>query len=130
MPQAGTGGPLEPLLRLTLDGADQPRPIAYFWLTGMLSAFLDNAPTYLVIFELAGLRPAALSGGDSVVLAAISAGAVFFGGLTYIGNAPNMMLRAIAAHRGVRMPGFFGYMLLASCLLLPVLAMVSLLFFL
>jgi Na+/H+ antiporter NhaD/arsenite permease-like protein len=130
MPQAGTGGPLEPLLRLTLDGADQPRPIAYFWLTGMLSAFLDNAPTYLVIFELAGLRPAALSGGDSVVLAAISAGAVFFGGLTYIGNAPNMMLRAIAAHRGVRMPGFFGYMLLASCLLLPVLALVSLLFFL
>jgi Na+/H+ antiporter NhaD/arsenite permease-like protein len=90
MPQAGTGGPLEPLLRLTLDGADQPRPIAYFWLTGTLSAFLD----------------------------------------TYIGNAHNMMLRAIAAHRDVRMPGFFGFMLLASCLLLPVLALVSLLFFL
>jgi Na+/H+ antiporter NhaD/arsenite permease-like protein len=129
MLQAGIGGPLEPLLRLMLDAAGQPRPIAYFWLTGMLSAFLDNAPTYLVFFELAGLRPAALSGSDSVVLTAISAGAVFFGGLTYIGNAPNMMLRAIAAHRGVRMPGFFGFMMLASCLLLPVLALVSLLFF-
>ncbi len=66
---------------------------------------------------------------DGVTLAAISAGAVFFGGLTYIGNAPNMMLRAIAAHRGVRMPGFFGFMLLASVLLLPVLALVGLLFF-
>jgi Na+/H+ antiporter NhaD/arsenite permease-like protein len=129
MLQAGMGGPLAPLLRLTLDAAGQPRPIAYFWLTGMLSAFLDNAPTYLVFFELAGLRPATLSDADSVVLAAISAGAVFFGGLTYIGNAPNMMLRAIAAHRGVRMPGFFGFMLLASCLLLPVLAVVGLLFF-
>ena len=64
-----------------------------------------------------------------MTLAAISAGAVFFGGLTYIGNAPNMMLRAIAAHRGVRMPGFFGFMLLACGLLLPVLALVSLLFF-
>jgi Na+/H+ antiporter NhaD/arsenite permease-like protein len=129
MLQTGIGGPLEPLLRLTLDASGQPRPIAYFWLTGMLSAFLDNAPTYLVFFELAGLRPAALSGGDSVVLTAISAGAVFFGGLTYIGNAPNMMLRAIAAHRGVRMPGFFSYMLLASFLLLTVLGLVSLLFF-
>ena len=75
------------------------------------------------------IRPASLSGADGVTLAAISAGAVFFGGLTYIGNAPNMMLRAIAAHRGVRMPGFFGFMLLASGLLLPVLALVSLLFF-
>jgi Na+/H+ antiporter NhaD/arsenite permease-like protein len=129
MLQAGMGGPLAPLLRLTLDAAGQPRPMAYFWLTGTLSAFLDNAPTYLVFFELAGLRPDTLSGADSVLLAAISAGAVFFGGLTYIGNAPNMMLRAIAAHRGVRMPGFFGFMLLASCVLLPVLTLVSLLFF-
>jgi Na+/H+ antiporter NhaD/arsenite permease-like protein len=63
------------------------------------------------------------------VLQAISAGAVFFGGLTYIGNAPNMMLRAIASHRGVPMPGFFGFMLWACCLLLPVLVLLSLLFF-
>ena len=129
MLRAGMDGPLAPLLRLTLDAAGQPRPIAYFWLTGILSAFLDNAPTYLVFFELAGLRPPALSGADDAVLVAISAGAVFFGGLTYIGNAPNMMLRSIAAHRGVRMPGFFGFMLWSSALLLPVLAIVSLLFF-
>jgi Na+/H+ antiporter NhaD/arsenite permease-like protein len=129
MLQAGLGGPLAPLLRLSQDGSGQPWPLAYFWLTGILSAFLDNAPAYLVFFELAGIRPAALSGADGVTLAAISAGAVFFGGLTYIGNAPNMMLRAIAAHRGVRMPGFFGFMLLASGLLLPVLVLVSLLFF-
>jgi Na+/H+ antiporter NhaD/arsenite permease-like protein len=64
-----------------------------------------------------------------MILTAISAGAVFFGGLTYIGNAPNMMLRAIASHRGVRMPGFFGFMLLSSCVMLPVLVLVSLLFF-
>ena len=79
--------------------------------------------------KLAGIRPPALSGTDSVTLMAVSAGAVFFGGLTYIGNAPNMMLRAIAAHRGVRMPGFFGYSLLASTLLLPILALVGLVFF-
>jgi Na+/H+ antiporter NhaD/arsenite permease-like protein len=129
MLRAGIEGPLAPLLRLALNAAGQPRPIAYFWLTGMLSAFLDNAPTYLVFFELAGLNPPALSGADEVVLAAISSGAVFFGGLTYIGNAPNMMLRAIAAHRGVRMPGFFGFMLWSSVLLLPVLMLLSLLFF-
>ena len=60
----------------------------------------------------------------------MSAGAVCFGALTYIGNAPNMMVRGVAAHRGVRMPGFFGYMLYASALLLPGLVAVTLLFFL
>jgi Na+/H+ antiporter NhaD/arsenite permease-like protein len=129
MLQAGLAGPLAPLLGLTQGADGRPLPMAYFWLTGILSAFLDNAPTYLVFFELAGIRPAALSGSEGVILTAISAGAVFFGGLTYIGNAPNMMLRAIASHRGVRMPGFFSYMLLASSVLLPVLALVSLLFF-
>ncbi|HEY2616955.1 MAG TPA: sodium:proton antiporter [Acetobacteraceae bacterium] len=129
MLRAGIDGPLAPLLQLSRDGNGQPWPLAYFWLTGLLSAFLDNAPTYLVFFELAGIRPAELSGADGVTLAAVSAGAVFFGGLTYIGNAPNMMLRAIAAHRGVRMPGFFGFTLLASALLLPVLAVVGLVFF-
>jgi Na+/H+ antiporter NhaD/arsenite permease-like protein len=95
----------------------------------MLSAFLDNAPTYLVFFEMADIHPAAMSASQSASLMAISAGAVFFGGLTCIGNAPNMMLRAIAAHRGVRMPGFFGFMLLSSITLLPVLLLLGLLFF-
>lgn len=129
MLRAGLDGPLAPLLRLSRDGDGHAWPLAFFWLTGILSAFLDNAPTYLVFFELSGIRPPALSGSGSVTLMAISAGAVFFGGLTYIGNAPNLMLRQIAAHRGVRMPGFFGFMLLASALLLPVLAVVGWLFF-
>jgi Na+/H+ antiporter NhaD/arsenite permease-like protein len=129
MLQAGPDGPLAPLLALTRDSDGNPEPLAYFWLTGVLSAFLDNAPTYLVFFELAGIRPASLGGPDGVILMAISAGAVFFGGLTYIGNAPNMMLRTIASHRGVRMPAFFTFTLLSSCLLLPVLALVGLLFF-
>jgi Na+/H+ antiporter NhaD/arsenite permease-like protein len=129
MLRAGPEGPLASLLEMCRDGNGRSWPLAFFWLTGMLSAFLDNAPTYLVFFQLAGIDPSALSGGQGVTLAAISAGAVFFGGLTYIGNAPNMMLRAIAAHRGVRMPGFFGFMLLASGVLLPVLVIVSLLFF-
>jgi Na+/H+ antiporter NhaD/arsenite permease-like protein len=129
MLKAGLDGPLAPLLRLSRDSNGEAWPLAYFWLTGILSAFLDNAPTYLVFFELADIRPVALSGAQGVTLTAISAGAVFFGGLTYIGNAPNMMLRTIAAHRGVRMPGFFGFMLLASALLLPVTVLVSLVFF-
>lgn len=129
MLHARLDGPLAPLLRLTLDSAGQPMPLAFFWMTGLLSAFLDNAPAYLVFFELAGLNPAMLSGAQEIVLMAISSGAVLFGGLTYIGNAPNMMLRSIAAHRGVRMPGFFGFMALSSCLLLPVFALLSVVFF-
>jgi Na+/H+ antiporter NhaD/arsenite permease-like protein len=125
MLRAGMEGPLAPLLHLTQDSAGQPIPLMYFWLTGLLSAFLDNAPTYLVFFDLAGIRPEAP--GETLV--AISAGAVFFGGLTYIGNAPNLMLRAIAAHRGVRMPGFIGFMLMAATLLLPMFVLLSLIFF-
>jgi Na+/H+ antiporter NhaD/arsenite permease-like protein len=104
-------------------------PIAYFWLTGVLSAFLDNAPTYLVFFDLAGIRPDRLVGAANETLTAISAGAVFFGGLTYIGNAPNLLLRAIAAHRGVPMPGFVGFMLRSAVLLLPLFALLSVVFF-
>jgi Na+/H+ antiporter NhaD/arsenite permease-like protein len=129
MLQAGLAGPLAPLLRLTLDAGGQPVPLLYFWLSGLLSAFLDNAPTYLVFFDLAGIRPQALDGPQVLVLQAISAGATFFGGLTYIGNAPNMMLRAIAAHRGVRMPGFVGFMLRSAALLLPVFVLLSMVFF-
>ena len=129
MLEAGLDGPLASVLRLTQGTDGRNWPMAYFWLTGILSAFLDNAPTYLVFFRMAGIQPPALSDADAATLAAISAGAVFFGGLTYIGNAPNMMLRAIAAHRGVRMPGFFGFLLMAAGLLLPVFVLVSLIFF-
>jgi Na+/H+ antiporter NhaD/arsenite permease-like protein len=116
---AGFDGPMAPLLEMTLNRDGNPEPWAYFWLTGILSAFLDNAPTYLVFFQLAEIDPDNLVGLSSTVLIAISAGAVFFGALTYIGNAPNMMVRAIAVQRGVPMPGFFGYVLIAGGLLLP-----------
>jgi Na+/H+ antiporter NhaD/arsenite permease-like protein len=126
MLEAGLDGPLAPLLRLTEDAAGRPVPLAYFWLSGLLSAFLDNTPTYLVFLKLAGGDPAVRS---PVVVQALSAGAVFFGGLTYIGNAPNLMLRAIASHRGVRMPGFFTFTAYAGVALLPVFVVMSLLFF-
>ncbi len=125
----GAHGPLAPLLALASTADGQPNPFAYFWLSGMLAAVLDNAPTYLVFFQLAGDDAAQLIGPHLEVLRAISAGAVFFGGLTYIGNAPNMLVRSIAAHRGVAMPGFFAYSAAAAALLLPLLWLVSWLYF-
>jgi Na+/H+ antiporter NhaD/arsenite permease-like protein len=126
---AGAAGPLAALLALTTTESGAHNPVAYFWLAGILSAFLDNAPTYLVFFQTAGGDVAQLTGPEARTLQAISAGAVFFGAITYIGNAPNLMVRSIAAHRGVRMPGFFGYMAWSCALLLPLFALVTLLFF-
>jgi Na+/H+ antiporter NhaD/arsenite permease-like protein len=96
-------------------------PLHYFWATGLLSAFLDNAPTYLVFFNMGGHDPHALK--------AISAGAVFMGALTYVGNAPNFMVKAIAEHRHVVMPGFFAFMGWACLILLPVFTLVTWVFF-
>jgi len=98
-------------------------------MTGALAAVLDNAPTYLVFFQLAGDDAVHLTTTLSPVLRALSTGAVFFGGLTYIGNAPNMMVRSIAAHRGIRMPSFFAYIGWASLILMPMFALLSLIFF-
>jgi len=100
---------------------------AYFWLTGLLSAFLDNAPTYLVFFELAGGDAKELMGPLTGTLAAISMGAVYMGALTYIGNAPNLMVAAIAEERGVRMPSFFAYLGITAAILLPLFALLTLL---
>jgi Na+/H+ antiporter NhaD/arsenite permease-like protein len=101
-------------------GADgQPLPWAYFWFSGVLSSFLDNAPTYLVFFNLAGGNPATLMTTLAATLAAISAGSVFMGANSYIGNAPNFMVKAIAEDRGVRMPSFFGYMAWSGAVLVP-----------
>jgi flagellar motor protein MotB len=94
----------------------------------VLSSFLDNAPTYLVFFQLAGGDPAILMGPLAGTLAAISLGAVFMGANTYIGNAPNFMVYAIARRAGVRMPGFFPYMLWSGAILLPLFAAVAYLF--
>jgi Na+/H+ antiporter NhaD/arsenite permease-like protein len=107
-----------------------PDDAAYFWATGILSSFLDNAPTYLVFFNLTGGDPAVLTTTLVTTLTAISAGAVFMGANSYIGNAPNFMVRAIAEEMGLRMPTFFGYMLWSCGILLPVFALVTLIFFL
>jgi len=106
------------------------RPWHFFWATGILSSVLDNAPTYLVFLALGqglGLSNEVV-GVSEATLMAISLGAVAFGANTYIGNAPNFMVKAIAEHAGVRMPSFFGYILYSSAILLPVHLLVTLLF--
>ena len=126
--QAGREGAFAPLLRLVSRPDGGPDPVAYFWLTGLLSAVLDNAPTYLVLFDLAGGDAARLMGPLAGTLAAISTGAVFMGALTYLGNAPNFMVYAIARQGGVPMPGFLGYMRWSGAILLPVFILVTWLF--
>jgi Na+/H+ antiporter NhaD/arsenite permease-like protein len=106
-------------------------PWQFFWAAGALSSFLDNAPTYLTFLALAqslGL-PAEVVGVPHVTLAAISVGAVAMGANTYIGNAPNFMVKAIAEAAGVRMPSFFGYMAYSGAVLLPLFVIVTILFF-
>jgi Na+/H+ antiporter NhaD/arsenite permease-like protein len=110
-------------------GAGISQPWQFFWATGLLSSFLDNAPTYLVFFNLAGGDAQQLMGPMASTLLAISAGAVFMGANTYIGNAPNFMVKAIAEERGVRMPSFFGYMLWSAAFLVPLFIVVTLVFF-
>jgi Na+/H+ antiporter NhaD/arsenite permease-like protein len=127
MLQAGRAGVFAPLLKIITEPDGTPHEVAYFWLTGVLSAFLDNAPTYLVFFELAGGDAAKLMGPLAGTLAAISMGAVYMGALTYIGNAPNFMVKAIAEERGVRMPSFFGYLFWAALILLPLFILLTLL---
>ncbi len=106
-------------------------PWQFFWATGGFSSFLDNAPTYLTFIALAqslGLNGPHLNIPESL-LAAISVGAVFFGAMTYIGNAPNFMVRSIAQHRGWKMPSFFGYMLWSIGILLPLFSLITWVFF-
>jgi len=127
MLRAGHNGPFAALLAAVTTRDNLPNEAAYFWSTGLLSAFLDNAPTYLVFFELAGGNAAKLMGPLAGTLAAISLGAVFMGGLTYIGNAPNLMIRAMAEQRGIRMPSFFAYFGWAALLLLPLFVLLTVL---
>ncbi|MET3662120.1 sodium:proton antiporter [Aquamicrobium ahrensii] len=127
--RAGMDGALAPLVSLVTTASGQPNDMAYFWMTGLLSSFLDNAPTYLVFFELAGGDPQELMTSFATTLAAISAGAVFMGANTYIGNAPNFMVYAIARSQGIRMPSFFGYMLWSGVVLLPIFVLSSFIFF-
>jgi Na+/H+ antiporter NhaD/arsenite permease-like protein len=92
-----------------------------------MSAFLDNAPTYLLFFELAGGDPQVLMHQLSGTLASISMGAVYMGALTYIGNAPNFMVSSIASESGIEMPSFFGYLMRAGAVLIPLFLLLTLL---
>jgi Na+/H+ antiporter NhaD/arsenite permease-like protein len=128
--RAGMDGAAAPLVALTTNAAGEPVPWVFFWLTGVLSSFLDNAPTYLVFFNLAGGDPGMLMTQGAATLAAISCGAVFMGANSYIGNAPNFMVKAIVEENGERMPSFFGYCAWAVVFLIPLFILVTLIFFL
>ena len=129
MLKAGVSGPFGAVVSAVTRADGQPDPMMYFWATGVLSSFLDNAPTYLVFFNTAGGDPAVLMTTLAPTLAAISAGAVFMGANTYIGNAPNLMVKAIAEDRGIRMPSFFGYMAWSCVILVPLFIVMSLIWF-
>ncbi|HOA75474.1 MAG TPA: sodium:proton antiporter, partial [Phycisphaerae bacterium] len=113
-------------------------PAKFFWATGSLSSFLDNAPTYVVFFSTANAMTHAAGPGilqlvdgnfiRTDLLVAISLGAVFMGANTYIGNGPNFMVKSIAEASGVRMPSFFGYMLWSVGILIPLFILVTFVF--
>lgn len=137
--KAGSAGPLAGLIAIVKDPAD------YFWISGSLSSVLDNAPTYLTFFnQILGrlemteaMIPAACSPGSPgfnalfvSYLKAVSVGAVFMGANTYIGNAPNFMVKSIAEEAGVNMPSFFGYIMKYTIpVLIPVFLLVTFIFF-
>ncbi|MEN9780072.1 MAG: hypothetical protein RL087_1113 [Pseudomonadota bacterium] len=129
MLKAGVDGPFGAVVAAVTRPDGSPDPAAYFWATGALSSFLDNAPTYLVFFNTAGGDPQVLMTTLAPTLAAISAGAVFMGANTYIGNAPNLMVKAIAEDRGVKMPSFFGYMVWSGCVLIPLFIIMTFIWF-
>jgi Na+/H+ antiporter NhaD/arsenite permease-like protein len=129
MLKAGEAGAFAAVTRAVTAPDGTPLPWAYFWFSGTLSSFLDNAPTYLVFFNLAGGDPATLMGALAPTLAAVSAGSVFMGANTYIGNAPNFMVKAIAEDRNIRMPSFFGYMAWSIVVLIPLFVVMTFIWF-
>ena len=129
MLKAGEAGAFAAVTRAVTGADGQPLPWAYFWFSGVLSSFLDNAPTYLVFFNLAGGDPAVLMSTLAPTLAAISAGSVFMGANSYIGNAPNFMVKAIAEDRGIRMPSFFGYTAWSCTILVPLFVLMTFIWF-
>jgi Na+/H+ antiporter NhaD/arsenite permease-like protein len=129
MLKAGVNGPFSAVVMAVTRPDGTPDPAMYFWATGALSSFLDNAPTYLVFFNTAGGNPVALMTTLAPTLAAISAGAVFMGANTYIGNAPNLMVKAIAEDRGITMPSFFAYMAWSGAILIPLFVLMTFIWF-
>jgi Na+/H+ antiporter NhaD/arsenite permease-like protein len=129
MLRAGIDGPFGTIIAAVTRPDGTPDPAMYFWASGTLSSFLDNAPTYLVFFNTAGGNPQQLMNELAPVLAAISAGSVFMGANSYIGNAPNLMVKSIAEDRGVKMPSFFGYMAWSIGILVPLFVVMTFIWF-
>lgn len=129
MLKAGLNGPFGAVVSAVTRADGSPDPAMYFWASGALSSFLDNAPTYLVFFNTAGGNAATLMTSMAHTLAAISLGSVFMGANSYIGNAPNLMVKAVAESLGVRMPSFFGYMAWSGAILLPLFVVITLVWF-
>ena len=128
MLRAGHEGAFAPLVALVTHADGTLNNHMFFWLTGGLSSFLDNAPTYLAFFNLAGGDVNFLMNEGAHTLMSISMGAVFMGAMSYIGNAPNFMTVAIVQERGIAMPSFFGYMLWSVGILVPVFFLINMLF--
>ena len=132
---------MQPALELLIDRGGQlgvQTPAHFFWATGLLSSFLDNAPTYLVFADVARtVTPQDITNGinysgaviDPALLGGVSCGAVFMGANTYIGNGPNLMVAAIAREDGVPMPTFFGYMLWSGAILMPIFVLITFVMF-
>jgi hypothetical protein len=127
--KAGFEGAFSPIVSVVTDSKGAPLDVLYFWITGLLSSFLDNAPTYLVFFNLASGDAAYLMQELPRTLLAISTGAVFMGAFTYIGNAPNLMVKFIAEQRLIVMPNFVHYMLWSVGILMPIFLIDTLIFF-
>ena len=138
MLSAGKDGPMSFIINSLTNKEGQPANGMYYWLSGGLSAFLDSAPAYLVFFKTAAAPASALHIAPHLfmtqviptTLVAITAGASFMGAITYIGNAPNMMVKAIAEENDIKMPSFFGYMLWSLVILVPLFILVQFLFIL
>ena len=128
MLKAGADGPLSTIINSVRTSSGEFVDSAFFWATGILSSFLDNAPTYVVFFNTAlgeSLKVGDLMTTYASTLLAISAGAVFMGANTYIGNAPNFMVKSIAEENEIKMPSFFGYMAWSMAILVPTFILVT-----
>ena len=133
--EAGKNGAFGSVVDITHTSDGEPINVIYFWVTTVLSAFLDNAPTYLVFFKMAGAQaPEGVTAADFLMngipatLLAISMGTVFTGPLTYIGNAPNFMVKSMAEQEGIKMPSFFGYFFIAIVVLVPIYILLNFIF--
>lgn len=133
--EAGKNGAFGSVVDITHTSDGEPINVIYFWVTTVLSAFLDNAPTYLVFFKMAGAQaPEGVAAADFLMngipatLLAISMGTVFTGPLTYIGNAPNFMVKSMAEQAGIKMPSFFGYFFIAIIVLVPIYILLNFIF--